>query len=67
MTYGVVIMYLVAAVLGAAGTVMLLRLRSPRTTERQVYAYRMIGIMAASAAIVLAMSATAMWSWSVAP
>ena len=31
MTYGVVIMYLVAAVLGAAGTVMLLRLRSPRT------------------------------------
>ena len=65
MTYGVVIMYLVAAVLGAAGTFMLLRLRSARITERQVYAYRMVGIMALSAGIVLAMSATAMWSWSV--
>ncbi|MDP1028276.1 hypothetical protein Q5H91_13710 [Sphingomonas sp. KR1UV-12] len=64
MTYGVAIMYLVAAVLGVAGLLMLLRLRSPRVTERQVYAYRMVGIMAASAAIVLAMSATAMWQWS---
>lgn len=66
MTYGVVIMYLVAAVLAAAGAFMLLRLRSARITERQVYAYRMVGIMALSAGIVLAMSATAMWSWSVA-
>ncbi|MFS0773555.1 hypothetical protein [Sphingomonas sp. 1P08PE] len=65
MTYGVVIMYLVAAVLAAAGAFMLLRLRSARITERQVYAYRMVGIMALSAGIVLAMSATAMWSWSV--
>ena len=65
MTYGVVIMYLVAAVLAAAGAFMLLRLRSSRITERQVYAYRMVGIMALSAGIVLAMSATAMWSWSV--
>ena len=64
MTYSVTIMYLVAAVLGAAGSWMLLRLRSSRITERQTYAYRMIGIMLASCAIVLAMSATAMWSWS---
>jgi hypothetical protein len=64
MTYGVVVMYLVALVIGAAGVWMLLRLRAATTTERQVYAYRMVGIMLTSAAIVLAMSATAMWSWS---
>ena len=64
MTYNVVIMYVVAVVLGLIGAVMLLRLASPRITERQVYAYRMTGIMLAAAAIVLAMSATAMWQWS---
>jgi hypothetical protein len=64
MTYGVVVMYAVAAVLSLIGTVLLVRLRGP-LSERQVYAYRMIGIMAASAGIVLAMSATAMWTWSV--
>lgn len=64
MSYDVVIMYLVAAILTAAGTYMLLRLRSSRITERKTYAYRMTGIMAVSAGIVLAMSATAMWSWS---
>jgi hypothetical protein len=67
MTYGVTIMYLVAAVLGVAGIFMLLRLRSSAISERQVYAYRMVGIMAASAGIVLAMSATAMWTWSAQP
>ena len=67
MTYNVVIMYLVAAVLTAIGVVMLLRLRSATITERKTYAYRMIGIMLTSGGIVLAMSATAMWSWSVAP
>ncbi|HEX8486183.1 hypothetical protein [Sphingomonas sp.] len=64
MSYNVVVMYLVAAVLSVAGTVMLLRLRRPTITERKTYAYRMVGIMLASAGIVLAMSATAMWSWS---
>ena len=64
MTYNVVIMYLVAAVLTAVGAWMLLRLRSSRITERKTYAYRMIGIMLVSAGIVLAMSATAMWSWT---
>lgn len=65
MTYGVVIMYLVAAVLGLTGVVLLARLRSATISERQVYAYRMIGIMLTSAGIVLAMSATAMWRWSI--
>ena len=45
---------------------MLLRLRSPSITEPQTYAFRMIGIMLTSGAIVLAMSAAAMWRWSVA-
>ena len=67
MTYNVIIMYLVAAVLTAIGVVMLLRLRRPTITERKTYAYRMIGIMLTSGGIVLAMSATAMWRWSVAP
>ncbi|KQR83062.1 hypothetical protein [Sphingomonas sp. Leaf343] len=65
MSYNVVVMYVVAAVLGIGGIVLLLRLRG-NLSERQVYAYRMIGIMAASAGIVLAMSATAMWRWSMA-
>ena len=65
MTYNVVIMYFVAAVLTAAGVWMLVRLRSATITERKTYAYRMVGIMLASAGIVLAMSATAMWSWTI--
>ncbi|WP_374943189.1 hypothetical protein [Sphingomonas sp.] len=64
MTYNVVIMYLVAAALAGAGAYMLLRLRSATIGERKTYAYRMAGIMLASAGIVLAMSATAMWRWS---
>lgn len=64
MTYGVVIMYLVATVLLVVGVVLLVRLRAATITERQTYAYRMIGIMLTSAGVVLAMSATAMWSWS---
>ena len=67
MTYNVIIMYLVAAVLTAIGVVMLLGLRRPTITERKTYAYRMVGIMLTSGGIVLAMSATAMWRWSVAP
>ena len=64
MTYGSAIMFVVAGVLGIVGTAMLLRLRSPGITEQQTYAFRMIGIMLTSAAIVLAMSAAAMWQWS---
>ena len=64
MTYGTTIMFLVALLLGAIGIVMLLRLRSATITERKTYAYRMVGIMLTSAAIVLAFSAVAMWRWS---
>ncbi len=59
-----IIMFLVAAVFAAVGTGMLLALARPRT-QGQVYAFRMIGIMALSGGIVLAMSATAMWQWSI--
>ena len=64
MSYNVAIMYIVAGIFTAAGAYMLLRLRSATITERKTYAYRMVGIMAVSGGIVLAMSATAMWSWS---
>lgn len=64
MTYNVAIMYVVAVVLGLAGTVLLLRLASSTISERQVYAFRMTGIMLLSGGIVLAFSATAMWQWS---
>ncbi|KQN27786.1 hypothetical protein ASE88_15815 [Sphingomonas sp. Leaf38] len=64
MTYGSAIMFAVATVLGIVGIVMLFRLRSDTVTERQTYAFRMIGIMLTSGAIVLAMSAAAMWQWS---
>ena len=67
MTYGSTIMFLVAAVLGLAGAVMLLRLRAASVTERQTYALRMTGIMLVAAAVVLAFSAAAMWRWSVMP
>ena len=64
MTYGSAIMFAVAAMLGLVGTALLLRLRSPTITEPQTYAFRMIGIMLTSGAIVLAMSAAAMWRWN---
>ena len=60
MTYGAAVMYVVAALLGLVGVWMLLRLRKAGITERQTYAYRMVGIMLTSAAIVLAFSAAAM-------
>jgi hypothetical protein len=60
------IMFAVAAVIGIVGLWMVLQLRRPLTQGR-VYAFRMVGIMALSGAIVLAMSAYAMWAWSVAP
>lgn len=65
MTYGAAVMYVVAAILGAVGVWMLLRLRRATITERQTYAYRMVGVMLTSAAIVLAFSAAAMQQWSV--
>ena len=59
-----IIMYAVAAVFVLLGTGLLLALAMPRS-EGQVYAFRMVGIMALSGGVVLAMSATAMWQWTV--
>ena len=64
MTLGTAIMYAVAAILGVAGLVLLLSLTRP-SGPAKVYVFRMAGIMAIAAAIVLAMGATAMWRWSV--
>ena len=59
-----IIMFVIAAVFVAVGAGLLLALARPRTAG-QVYAFRMVGIMALSGGVVLAMSATAMWQWSV--
>ena len=63
MTLQVAIMYAVAAVIGVVGAGLLLALTRP-SGPAKVYVFRMVGIMALSAAAVLAMSATAMWRWS---
>lgn len=65
MTLQIAIMYAVAAVFAAIGAGLLLALARPRSAG-QVYAFRMIGIMALSGGVVLAMSATAMWRWTIA-
>ncbi len=66
MTWGTVIMYAVAAIFGVSGVVLLLALARP-SGPAKVYVFRMAGIMALAAGVVLAMSATAMWRWSVEP
>ena len=60
------IMYAVAAIFGLLGAGLLLALTRPSGAAK-VYVFRMAGIMALAAAIVLAMGATAMWRWSAAP
>ena len=59
----VAIMYAVALVFALVGIGLLVALARPRSAG-QVYAFRMIGIMAIAGGAVLAMSATAMWQWS---
>jgi hypothetical protein len=66
MTLQVAIMYAVAAVFTLLGAGLLLRLVRPAGPAK-VYVYRMVGIMAVSLGIVLAISATAMWDWSAQP
>jgi hypothetical protein len=66
MTFQVQIMYVVAAVFTLLGVGLLLRLIRP-AGPAMVYVFRMVGIMAVSLGIVLAISATAMWNWSVQP
>ena len=63
MTWQVAIMFAVAALLGLVGAGLLLALVRP-SGPAKVYVFRMVGIMALSAAAVLAMSAAAMWQWS---
>lgn len=63
MSWQIIAMYLVALVFALVGAGLLLALARPRS-EGQVYAFRMIGIMALAGGIVLAMSATAMWQWN---
>jgi hypothetical protein len=65
MSWQALIMYGVAAVFILLGAGLLLALAQPRS-EGQVYAFRMIGIMALSGGVVLAMSATFLWQWSAA-
>ena len=64
MTLGIGIMYGVAGVFALVGTGLLLALVRPAGPAK-VYVFRMVGIMALAAGIVLAMSATAMLQWSV--
>jgi hypothetical protein len=66
MSWQVLIMYAVAVALALTGAGLLLALTRP-SGPAKVYVFRMAGIMALAAAIVLAMSATAMWRWSAAP
>lgn len=65
MSWQIIIMYAVAALFTLTGAGLLLALTRPAGPAK-VYVYRMVGIMALSGGIVLAMSATAMWQWSAA-
>jgi hypothetical protein len=62
MSWQVVVMFVIAALLSVAGIGMLLALTRPQSPGR-VYAFRMIGIMMLAAGIVLGLSANAMWQW----
>lgn len=63
MSWQVIIMFAVSLLLALVGAGLLFALARPRTPG-QVYAFRMIGIMALSGGVVLAMSAAAMLQWS---
>ena len=65
MTSSIAIMFAVAALFTLIGAGLLLALLRPASAGK-VYAFRMIGIMALSLGIVLIMSASAMWHWSIA-
>jgi hypothetical protein len=65
MSWQIIIMYAVAVLFAVTGVVLLIALARPAGPAK-VYVFRMVGIMALSGGIVLAMSATAMWQWSAA-
>ena len=66
MTWQIAAMYAVAAVLCLTGVGLLLALLRP-SGPAKVYVFRMAGIMALAAGVVLAFSANAMWTWSSQP
>lgn len=66
MSWQVLIMYAVAAVLTLAGAGLLLALVRP-SGPAKVYVFRMAGIMLVAAGIVLAFSARSMHRWSAEP
>lgn len=59
----IAIMYVVAAIFTIVGAGLLLAL-TQKVDEQKIYAFRMIGIMALALGVVLIMSASAMWHWS---
>ena len=63
MTWQVLAMYVVAAVLALVGVGLLAALARP-SGPAKVYVFRMAGIMALAAGVLLAFSASAMWNWS---
>ncbi len=63
MSWQVIIMFAVAAMLALTGIGLLLALARP-SGPAKVYVFRMAGIMALAAGVVLAFSASAMWNWS---
>jgi len=67
MTYGTIVMFVVAGLLLAIGIGLLVRLGSSAITERKTYAYRMIGIMCTAAGVLLIAYAVALRSWTIAP
>ncbi|GAA0737567.1 hypothetical protein [Sphingomonas japonica] len=66
MTLAVAIMYAVAALAAATGAWLLLRLRG-RATPQARYAHGMVGTMASALGLILAIFATAQWSWASPP
>ena len=65
MSWQVLIMYAVAAVLGAGGAGLLLLLTRPQGPAA-VYVYRMAGIMLVAGGVLLGFMAHAMQGWGVA-
>ena len=66
MSWQVLIMYTAATVLCVTGVVLLIALLRP-SGPAKVYVFRMVGIMALAAGVVLAFSASAMHGWSTTP
>ena len=64
MTLQIAIMFAVAAVFTLVGAGLLVSLLRPAGPAK-VYVYRMVGIMALAFGIVLALSAAAMWQWTI--